>query len=192
MNRVDAIISRVMERESPLYTNNPNDAGGPTKYGITQASLSRYLKRPATEFDVQNITEQLAREYYFWKQVHEPEFDAIVAISEPIGAELIDTGTLCGPARAAQFLQECLNAFNLRGKHYPDIAVDCDAGPATRAALRAYLAQRGDEGVRVMVAALNSKLGSRLLDRTDPKAGGRQENEDFAYGWILHRVLEAA
>lgn len=188
MNRIDAIITRVIARESPKFTNDSNDSGGPTKYGITQASLSRYLGRPATVTDVQTLDERTAREFYFWKQVHEPEFDQVVAIDEFVGAEVIDTGTLCGPARAAIFLQRALNAFNLRGTHYPDVKVDGDVGPATRAALRAFIARRGVNGVRVLVACMNSQLGDFLLELVER----RPKDEDFAFGWFLNRVVEPA
>jgi lysozyme family protein len=188
MNRIDAIIERVIARESDKFTNNPNDSGGPTKYGITQASLSRYLGRPATIIDVQSLDKRTAREFYFWKHVHEPEFDKVVAIDEPIGAELIDTGVLCGPARAAIFLQRGLNAFNLRGSHYPDLQVDGDVGPATRAALRAYIAKRGVTGSRVLIGCMNSQLGNYLLELVER----RPKDEDFAFGWFLNRVVEEA
>ncbi len=188
MSKVDGIIARVIARESPEFTNNPSDSGGPTKYGITQGALSRFLRRPATVAEVQSLDAVSAREFYFWKQVHEPEFDAIVVISEPIGAELIDTGTLCGPGRAAQFLQECLNAFNNGGKLYEDVAADGDAGMRTRVALRTFLMIRKSEGEAVMVAALNSKLGSFLLDL----AASRPKDEEFCYGWIKSRVFDAA
>jgi lysozyme family protein len=188
MNRIDAIISRVLVREGDKFTNDPNDSGGATKYGITQGALSRYLGRPALVADVQSLDASSAREFYFWQQVHEPEFDAITEISEPVGAEVIDTGTLCGPSRAASILQRCLNALNLGGKVYPDIAEDGDAGPATRAALRAYLAHRGSEGVPVLVAAMNCELGHFLLDLS----ARRPKDESFIYGWLRARVLEAA
>jgi lysozyme family protein len=188
VNRIEAIISRVIARESSRFTNNANDSGGPTKYGITQASLSLFLRRQATVADVQALDEATARRFYMWKQVLEPEFDKIIVLDEYVGAEMIDTGTLCGTARAALFLQSCLNAFNQRGKLYPDIAEDGDAGAATREALRSFIAHRKAEGVQVLVAALNSKLGDFLLDL----AARRPKDEDFVYGWFKNRVLDAA
>jgi lysozyme family protein len=188
VSRVAAIITRVIARESPKFTNDPNDSGGPTKYGITQGALSAYLGRPALVTDVQSLDESGARAFYLWKQVQEPEFDQIVAIDEFVGAELVDTGTLCGPARAATFLQQCLNAFNRRGTLYQDLDEDGDAGAATRAALRSYINHRKAEGVQVLVASLNCKLGEFLLDL----AAKRPKDEDFVYGWMKNRVLDAA
>lgn len=188
MNRVDAIIARVIDREGAEYTNDPNDSGGPTKFGVTQGALSEYLGRPALIADVQMLDARTAREFYFWRQVHRPKFDQIAAISEDVGAELIDTGTLTGTANAGLFLQRCLNALNLRGTHYPDIVVDGDCGPRTRDSLRAYLARRGKEGEAVMVCALNSLLGAYLIDLAER----RPKDERFIYGWLRGRVMEAA
>jgi lysozyme family protein len=188
MSRIDAIISRVIARESPQFTNNPLDSGGPTKYGITQSALSAYLGRQALVSDVQMLDEQTAREFYFWKQVHEPEFDAIVAIDEFVGAEVIDTGTLCGPARAATFLQRALNAMNRQGRDYADVAEDGDAGAATREALRSFIAFRKTEGVQVLIAALNAQLGDFLLDL----AAKRPKDEEFVFGWFKNRVVDPA
>lgn len=188
MNRIDAIIARVIDREGDKFTNHPNDSGGPTRYGITQSALSEYLGRPATIDDVRDLTLGQATDFYWHRQVYKPKFDQVVAISEAIGAELIDTGTLTGPARAGIFLQRCLNALNQRGAHYPDVAVDGDCGPRTREALRGFIARRGKEGEAVMVAALNGLLAEFLIDLAER----RPKDEDFTYGWLKHRVLEAA
>jgi lysozyme family protein len=187
-NRIDAIIARVIARESAEFTNHPHDSGGPTKYGITQGALSEYLGRPATVAEVQNIDAVQATEFYWHKQVRQPKFDGIVSISELVGAELIDTGTLTGTPRAGMFLQRCLNALNLRGTHYPDINVDGDCGPRTREALRAYIARRGGEGERVLVVAMNSLLAGFLIDLAER----RPKDETFVYGWLKERVVEAA
>ena len=46
------------------YVNHPSDKGGPTNRGVTQATLSGYLGRPATIEDVKNLDEQTARDIY--------------------------------------------------------------------------------------------------------------------------------
>jgi lysozyme family protein len=52
------------------FVDNPNDKGGPTKYGITQRLLSDWLKQPATVDDVKNLDVATAKQIYyflFWK-----------------------------------------------------------------------------------------------------------------------------
>lgn len=46
--------------EKPVFTNRRGDRGGPTKYGVTQKALSRYLGREATIADVRNMTLETA------------------------------------------------------------------------------------------------------------------------------------
>lgn len=46
------------------YSNHPNDKGGPTNLGITQATLSDYLGRPATADDVKSLTVDAVRPIY--------------------------------------------------------------------------------------------------------------------------------
>src|SRR3546814_14762148 len=74
-----------------------------------------------------------------------PGFAAVAEISPAVGEELFDTGVNMGPAIPALWFQQCLNALNDGGKHYPDIAEDGDIGPGTLAAFRAYRQARGKE-----------------------------------------------
>lgn len=47
----------VLNYEGSEYTNDPSDKGGPTKYGITLATLNRFYNRSdLTSNDVQNLT----------------------------------------------------------------------------------------------------------------------------------------
>lgn len=63
MNAAD-IITGILQREGAAYTNRPGDRGGPTKYGVTQAALSKWLGRPATIPEVQDLSEATARQIY--------------------------------------------------------------------------------------------------------------------------------
>lgn len=100
---IEQIISDVIRREGAEFTNDPADAGGPTKYGITQATLSRWLEQPATIADVQNITAEDARRIYRFLYVEEPRFDEIDdAVLQGL---VVDCGVLHGQARAAGWLQ---------------------------------------------------------------------------------------
>lgn len=188
MHRIDAIISRIIEREGDVFTNDPSDSGGPTRFGITQASLSEFLGRPALVSDVMMLDRPQAVEFYWHKQVYKPKFEKIVDISPAVGAEVIDTGTLTGTPRAGMFLQRALNALNNNGTLYDDIAVDGDCGPKTREALRLFIFKRGADGEKVMVAALNALLGEFVIDLAER----RPKDGKFVYGWLLNRVAEPA
>lgn len=184
IDRITQIIDGLIEREGSEYTNDPNDSGGPTKYGITIADLSEFYGRPASSDEVRNMSRDTASGIYRDKYITKPGFGSVMALSQAIGEELIDTGVNCGVSVACMFLQRCLNAFNRRGVDYPDISVDGQCGAATRVALKAYLAKRGKEGEAVMLKALNALQGARYVDLAEK----RPKDEDFVYGWIKNRA----
>lgn len=52
------------------FVMNPRDPGGATNFGITRATLSRWLGRPATVTEVRNLKESIARSIYlkfYWR-----------------------------------------------------------------------------------------------------------------------------
>jgi lysozyme family protein len=95
------------------YVDNPNDSGGPTKYGITQRDL------PGE--DIKNLTPERATEYYlehYWKALYSQIY------SQSVADKLFDMGVLFGVGEAVKLLQILLG-----------ITVDCDFGPHTLACL---------------------------------------------------------
>lgn len=184
----EAVIDRILEREGDRYTNDPKDAGGPTRFGVTQAALTKYLGRQATIVEVMNLTRERAKAVYVSMYYAGPGFDQVADISQAIAAELTDTGVNCGPAVATQMLQRVLNAFNNEGKLYADIGVDGACGQKTLTALRAYLIARGKEGEAVMLVALNGLQAERYIRIAET----RSSNENWVYGWLKARVMEAA
>ncbi len=184
MSKVDDIISGVILREGSKYTNDPKDSGGPTKYGVTQATLSRYRKRQVTPSEVAALTESEARSVYRMLFVNEPGYGPIVDISDLIGAELVDTGVNMGPARASMFLQQGLNALNRNGRDFADVGEDGACGPRTVVALKAYLSKRGREGETVLHRVLNCLQGAYYIDL----ARRRPKDEEYVYGWFRERV----
>lgn len=181
---ITAIIDGVIDREGDRYTNDPKDSGGPTKYGITQAALSAHRGYTCSAMDVANLTREEAVEVYTKAYVIAPGFDRVAALSNGIATELVDTGVNCGPAVATTMLQRVLNAFNGEGRLYADIPTDGGCGPATLAALKAYLLKRGPEGELVMLRALNALQGERYIDIAER----RSSQEAFVYGWMKERV----
>lgn len=163
------------------YSNNPDDPGGETCWGITIAEAR------ANGYDgaMRDMPLTVARMIYRAKYWDRLSLDAIDAMNAQLAAELFDTSVNCGAGQAASFLQIALNAFNRRGLDYADIAADGNIGPATLGALKSYLGKRGlGNGVSVMLRALNSQQGSHYL----ALAGKNSKFEDFEFGWFLNRV----
>ena len=128
-DKVQALITRLIERERG-YVNHPSDRGGPTNWGITQATLSRWRKQPVTAFQVQALSQAEARLIYFDEYFTRPGFEAI---SDPELQELVfDFAVNSGPGAASKALQTALFHMGLyKG------AIDGGFGPQSQAALRA-------------------------------------------------------
>lgn len=176
---IDSLIEGVIGREG-RYSNNPNDTGGETMWGITE----RVARANGYGGPMAALPRETAKQIYFRNYVQRPGFAAIMQSSEQIAEELVDTGVNMGPAVAALMLQKALNGLNNQGQLYSDILEDGDVGPATLNALSAYLRKRGAEGEAVMLKALNCLQGARYIDL----ARARQKNEAFLYGWLRTRV----
>jgi lysozyme family protein len=173
------IIEGVLDREKG-YANNPNDAGGETMWGITAATA----RRNGYTGLMRELPRDRAAAIYFAEYVTAPGFTRIAAINSAIGVELVDSGVNCGPDRPGPWLQRTLNLLNRQAKLFPDLVVDGVLGSATQAALLQVLRQRGAEGEKVILRALNCLQGAYYMEITERRAA----NEEFFFGWILNRV----
>lgn len=92
----------VLEHEGG-YVDNPRDPGGPTKYGVTIATLSHELGRGASLEDVRNLTPEQAGEIYRKKY-----WNAIGGDHLPAGVDLIafDIAVNMGVGRALSLLAQ--------------------------------------------------------------------------------------
>lgn len=175
----EAIIDGILAVEKG-FVNHPDDKGGPTNFGITQA----VARANGWTGPMEDLPETVARMIYMKRYVTEPHFDQVAALEPKVGYELIDTGVNMGPARAAMFFQRCLNVFNQQGSRYADVFVDGRIGPVTIEAFKAFLRWRGAAGARTILKALNCLQGARYIEIAENDA--RQES--FTYGWLTHRV----
>jgi lysozyme family protein len=176
---IDGIIEAVIGHEGG-YSNNPNDPGGATMWGITE----RVARANGYVGAMQDLPRETAKDIYFTQYVKKPGFASVMPLSQVIAAELVDTGVNMGPAVASIFLQRALNALNGQARYYPDIPVDGDVGPATVAALKSFLAKRGPRAEHVMLQALNVLQGEGYIERAEK----RPASEDFLFGWLDNRV----
>lgn len=118
--KFDGAIKVVLLHEGG-YVNDPVDAGGETKYGIS--------KRTYPKVDIKNLTVEQASEIYFndwWlKGPYEQIADAALA------TKVFDTAINTGASRAHRFLQEAANANGAK------LVVDGAIGPLSIKAINA-------------------------------------------------------
>jgi lysozyme family protein len=71
----DEVLGEILEREGwPRYTNRRADRGGPTKGGITLATLSAWRGRPSTAEELEELDEEEARAIFRTRYVEPWEF----------------------------------------------------------------------------------------------------------------------
>lgn len=104
------------------YVNHPNDRGGPTKFGITKATLSNHRGHPVTATDVKNMSLDEAKAIYkkgYWDPLKLDQIE-----NGPLKYILFDQGVNFGPSVAAKRIQELVK-----------VPVDGRIGAATIAAI---------------------------------------------------------
>jgi len=170
MNAAD-IISAVLLEEGDRFTDRPDDRGGPTKFGITLATLTRfYAPLEVTVETLKALNEGTARVIYTSEFFQEPGFAAIT--DEPLAALCIDSAVQHGVPEAVEMLQRAAG-----------VAADGRLGPVSLAAINAADAR----ALRALVCGARIRLYAGLIER-DPalalvRAKGFALQADNALGW---------
>lgn len=116
------------------YVDHPDDEGGATNRGITQATLAASRGRPVTKQEVRDLSVEEATSIYkaeFWDSIGGDKLPA------GLNESLFDFGINSGPSRAVKHLQRILG-----------VKVDGGMGPETLAAI-----EKAD--VRSLISQLN-------------------------------------
>ena len=178
MNIADT-ITKLIEIEGG-YSNDKNDSGGETRYGITVAVARAFGYAGA----MATMPQSIARSIYAERYWHQPRFSDVAQHSAEIAEELLDTGVNMGTGIAGRFLQRALNTLNQEGRTFPDMVVDGNIGSMTLAALSAYLKARGKPGEVVLLRMLNGQQSVRYMEIAEARAS----QESFMFGWQSNRV----
>lgn len=169
---VDQMIDAIIRREGG-YADHPADNGGPTNFGITQATLSRYLGRAVSVGEVQRLSRDLAEEIYRTEYFLAPRIDTLPARIQPF---VFDSAVNHGPKRAIRFVQQVCNATG-----FGPLDPDGVCGPQTRRAAAEADRVMGDWFLAALVEERRNFY--RLIVRNDPT------QEVFLKGW-MNRVAE--
>lgn len=126
MSNFNAAFDYLMKDEGG-FADNPLDSGGPTKYGITMRTLSRWRGVECTAADVKALTVDETKAIYrkwYWDDLGlEPVVDRKIA------TVLFDACVLFGPQTVGRRLQTALLGLGFM------LRVDGDVGPQTLAAV---------------------------------------------------------
>jgi lysozyme family protein len=103
MMAINQLISDIIRREGSQYTNYPEDRGGPTKYGITLATLRAVRGKDMTAHDVAALTEEEAVDILH--RLYIKPFEQY-SLYPDLHDLIVDAAVNHGVARAKQWLKE--------------------------------------------------------------------------------------
>lgn len=164
---IDEMIQDVLKKEGG-YVNHKNDRGGPTNLGVTQATLSAWLGRPASLAEVKGLTKATAAKIYKKNYYYDPHIDWLPDRIEPI---IFDIAINSGPGRAIKILQQAL-----ADKGFPVGTPDGVIGKNTIKYADQWVANSGDLAINTLVD-YRVKFYKRII-ANDPK------QKAFEDGWM--------
>jgi len=173
MKTIDEMIDGILRREGG-FVDHPADRGGPTKYGITHKTLSQYVGHAVLRSDVENLSEDLARDIYERNYYFAPRIDRL---PESIRSFIFDCAVNHGPRRAIRFVQSVCN----QAGYAPPLHEDGAMGPNTRLAAEWAEAEMGEMFLKALIEERRNFY--RLIVEANPS------QKVFLKGW-MNRVDE--
>lgn len=177
---VSAILENVIGREGN-YSNNPDDSGGETMWGITVKTARAF----GYNGDMKSMTKGAAIQIYSSRYWLQPRINEVYQLDAPIGIRLLDIAVNAGPPRAGAFLQRALNVLGSNGKYYDHLDVDGSIGDITLYDMDQFFLARGSEARVVLLHMITAQQSVFYIECAERKA----QNESFEWGWQKNRAF---
>lgn len=162
-----------------IYSDNPLDAGGLTKYGITEAVARKHNYTG----HMKDLPISKARDIYATDYIVKPKYDQVYYIAgAELASELIESGINCGTYRATKWLQRSINALTKPPENL--LVEDGAIGSLTLEALTNLIYKRGFGGNIALTKMCNSMQCLHYVELAE----GYAANKEFIYGWITNRI----
>jgi lysozyme family protein len=175
----DAAFREVLRIEGG-YVNHPNDRGGATRYGITEATARQYGHKGS----MLELTVGKAKEIYHKGYWRINNLDDIFLKSPAIALEMFEAGVNMAPVRPATWLQRLLNSMNtIRGNKYKygeDLTIDGLIGWKTIE----RLGKMDKRQLKIIYNGLNALQSAHYITQAYLKSSQR----DFFVGWSTNRI----
>lgn len=159
----DELIDDILTREGG-YVNHPADRGGPTNFGITQATLSRWRGHTVSAASVQALTIEEARDILSTEYLEQPGF---LHLPEPLRAQVVDFAVTSGQAQAVKNLQGLVGTER-----------DGILGPVTRGAVSAH------DPYTLAVRYWQERIRFYAQLAARPAKALRPSQQPFLNGWL--------
>lgn len=164
----------ILEDEGSKYTNDPRDAGGPTKWGVTKKTYERFFRVADVEdTEIEQMPAGTAKQIYraeYWNPLHCSQIqDLAFAIA------IFDCGVLYGVGTTALLIQRYLNS---RGAA---LKLDGNLGDKSIANLNIMVGGGAKAARRSHMQAIHGLL----LEHIDAVIVANPKDESFRRGWTL-------
>lgn len=126
MKTVDEMIADIIRREGG-YSNNKNDRGSYTKFGVTLKTLNSWRGKECSQEDVKALTKEEAAQIYKAGYFYKPKIDKLPEALQPV---VFDMAVNMGPKQAIKIMQRVI------GRIADGISIDGIIGPKTVKAAR--------------------------------------------------------
>jgi lysozyme family protein len=181
----DKYFDRLMESEvrnykqpnEVSYSNDPDDAGGPTRYGVTE----KEARANGYQGDMKNFPLEMSKAIAYKKYWEVNSLDWICRRSEEIAYQVFEGGFNCGVRSAGMWLQLSMNAFNLSQKLYPNVEADGEVGQGTVKAWNA-IPDKKLVSIFLAVEAYQFTYYMNIVER-------KESQEKFIDGWIARAAI---
>lgn len=165
------------------YVNNPNDPGGATRYGVTQAVARANGYRGDMRYFPKHCSGPVtvcADEIYLKKYIVAPGYMPVLNADPAVAGELVDSAVNFGPPRPSRWFQQSMNDLGDAG-----LKVDGRVGPAT---VRAYRSLQLRLGPTAACVATLDRLDAKQRAEYDRLVRVNVKLKTFHKGWIAHRI----
>lgn len=165
----EAAFRKLLETEGG-YVDDSSDHGGKTNYGVTIATLSDYLGRPATPDEIKNIDLETVKKIYkqnYWDRLHLSEINNV-----NVAYAFFDQSVNRGTRRVAELIQKLVG-----------VPIDGIIGPLTIKSINLM-----NPRVLVLNFVKESQNAYALIVSHDPTQA------KFLNGWMArtHKLLDIA
>lgn len=162
-------IADLIAREGG-YVDDPADAGGPTKFGITRATLAVWKGRDVSVDEVKNLSANEAAAIYRQKFVIETGYGAIK--DGMLRALMVDAAANHGPQNANRLLQRALGSVYVDGIFGVKTLAAANAADASKAWLGLFGERIRFYGRLVTAAPSQAKFAAGWANRMADQLNG--------------------
>jgi len=161
-------LKHILELEG-IYSDNKNDRGGKTKFGITEKTAQSYGWKESIEL----LPLYIAEKIYYSRYWNKARLSEVAVYSPTIALEIFESGVNCGIKRSCKWFQKALNAL----RTIDDLEEDGIIGKKTLKAL-SYRRHYLDHITIIKIMNAYQAMHYVLLCKNDPS------QKEFIRGWF--------